>query len=161
MRLDVVVGGAPQALTTITDIGRGGTWNADGVILFSPTPSGPLFRVSASGGETTVATKLDRQTSHRFPFFLPDGRQFLFYAQGTPDTGGIHLGSLDSDAVTRLTDADTAGVYLTSLSAGSSGPVSLGGWLLWVRTGTLVAQRLDLNDRRSRASRLCPSGRRR
>ena len=32
----------------------------------------------------------------------------------------------------RLTAADTAGVYLSS------------GWLLWVRAGTLVAQRLDL-----------------
>ena len=34
--------------------------------------------------------------------------------------------------VHRLTPADTAGVYLAS------------GWLLWVRDGALVAQRLDL-----------------
>ena len=79
-----------------------------------------------------AVTKLDRQTSHRFPTFLPDGRQFLFYAQGTPETRGIYLGSLDSAETTRLTAADTAGVYLPS------------GWLLWVRAGTLVAQRLDL-----------------
>src|SRR5713226_3628445 len=43
-----------------------------------------------------------------------------------------YLGSLDSAATRRLTPADTAGVYLSS------------GWLLWVRSGTLVAQRLDL-----------------
>ena len=79
-----------------------------------------------------AVTKLDRQTSHRFPYFLPDGRQFLFYAQGTPETAGIYLGSLDSAETRRLTAADTAGVYLSS------------GWLLWVRAGTLVAQRLDL-----------------
>ena len=128
-RLDIG-GGAPQTLATAGS--RGGTWNADGVILFTPSVSGPLFRVPASGGQAVAVTKLDRQTSHRFPFFLPDGRQFVFLAQGTPETAGIYLGSLDSAETHRLTPADTAAVYLSS------------GWLLWVRAGTLVAQRLDL-----------------
>jgi serine/threonine protein kinase/Tol biopolymer transport system component len=132
-RLDIG-GGAPQSLAAVT-AGRGGTWNADGVILFSQNARGPLFRVPASGGEAVAATKLDRQTDHRFPVFLPDGRQFLFYVQGTPDTTGIFLGSLDSADIRRLTPADTAGVYLSS------------GWLLWVRGGTLVAQRLDLGQK--------------
>jgi Tol biopolymer transport system component len=77
-------------------------------------------------------TTLDRQSSHRFPQFLPGGRQFLFYAQGTPQTAGIYIGSLDSTETKRLTASDAAGVYM---------PL---GWLLWVRGGTLVAQRLDL-----------------
>jgi eukaryotic-like serine/threonine-protein kinase len=93
-RLDIG-GGAPQTLATVSTT-RGGTWNADGVILFTPAQGSPLFRVPASGGEAVAVTKLDRQTSHRFPFFLPDGRQFLFLAQGTPETAGIYLGSLDS-----------------------------------------------------------------
>ena len=59
-----------------------------------------------------AVTKLDRQSNHRFPFFLPDGRQFLFQAVGTPETAGIYLGSLDSAETWRLTTADTAGVYL-------------------------------------------------
>ena len=66
------------------------------------------------------------------PHFLPDGRRFLFYVRGAPDTTGIYLGALDGSAPTRLTPADSAGVYLPA------------GWLLWVRAGTLVAQRLDL-----------------
>jgi serine/threonine protein kinase len=49
--------------------------------------AGPLFRMPATGGQAVTVTKLDRQLSHRFPFFLPDGQQFLFYAQGTPETG--------------------------------------------------------------------------
>jgi serine/threonine-protein kinase len=68
--------------------------------------------------------------------FLPDGRQFLYFAVGTADTQGIYLGSLDSPTVTRLTTAASAGNYLA------------GGWLVWVREGVLVAQRLDLEQRR-------------
>jgi serine/threonine protein kinase len=123
-------GGPPQTLADAS--ARGGTWNADGVILFAQTINGPLFRIPASGGEAVAVT---RQGQHRFPQFLPDGRQFLFYALGTPDTSGIYLGSLDSGQTKRLTVADTAGVYAPS------------GWLVWVRGSTLVAQHLDLERR--------------
>ncbi len=135
-------GGAPQTFAT-AGASRGGTWNADGVILFAPTNGGPLFRVAASGGQAVAVTKLDRQLSHRFPFFLPDGRQFLFFAQGTPETAGIYLGSLESGDTKRLTLADTRGVYLQGLPGMME---MMGGWLVWVRAGTLVAQRLDLEQ---------------
>ena len=88
-------------------------------------------------------TTLDRQVSHRWPVFLPDGRHFLFYAQGPPDTGGIFLGALDAKTPTRLTAADTAGTYLPG-GPGRAEALGEGGWLLWVRGGTLVAQGLDL-----------------
>jgi hypothetical protein len=91
--------------------------------------------VSTSGGEALPATKLDRQNSHRWPYFLPDGRQFLFFAQGSPETQGIYLASLDSSETTRLTAAGASGVYM---------PL---GWLLWTRGETLMAQRLDLGRR--------------
>ena len=146
-RLDIG-GGAPQTLATVLQ-GRGGTWNADGVILFAPNFGGPLFRVAASGGEAVVATKLDRQVSHRFPVFLPDGRQFLLFAQGSPETAGIYLGSLESGDTKRLTPADTRGVYLQGLPGvpGVPGMMDMmGGWLVWVRAGTLVAQHLDLEQ---------------
>ena len=139
-RLDLG-GGAPQRLAAAGP--RGGTWNADGVILFAPSLTGTLSRIAAAGGDVAPATALDRQTSHRWPVFLPDGRHFLFYAQGGTDTGGIWLGALDATTRTRLTPADTAGTYLP----GGSGHADAGrdaGWLVWVRGGTLVAQRLDL-----------------
>ncbi|MEQ1580767.1 MAG: TIR domain-containing protein [Steroidobacteraceae bacterium] len=130
-RLDLG-GGAPQTLALAT-IGRGGTWSADGVILFTPNSASSLMRVAAAGGDAVAVTTLGpQQTSHRFPQFLPDGRRFLFYVRGAQDTAGIYLGALDGSAPTRLTAADNAGLYLPS------------GWLLWVRSGTLVAQRLDL-----------------
>jgi Tol biopolymer transport system component len=142
-------GGAPQTVAPAPGA-RGGTWNADGVILFAGSVSGPLVRVPASGGPPVAATTLaEQQAGHRLPSFLPDGRHFLFYAQGTPDTAGIYLGTLDAPDTHRLTAADVAGVFLPSVR--STGPgsaeartASEGGWLLWVRAGTLVAQRLDL-----------------
>jgi Tol biopolymer transport system component len=101
-------------------LAQGGTWNAEGVILFAPTSGSPLFRVSASGGDPVAVTKLDQRTSHGFPSFLPDDRHFLLHVQGAPETSGIYLGSLDTGETTRLTTADTGGAYLPS------------GWLLWV-----------------------------
>ena len=141
-RLDIG-GGAPQAVATAT-AARGGTWNAQGVILFAPN-LGPLLRVAASGGPTVAATTLEGQSTHRFPVFLPDGRHFLFFVPGAPDTAGIYLGALDSDAMTRLTPAETRGVYVPA-SAEARSAIE-GGWLAWVRDGALVAQRLDLGQR--------------
>ncbi len=149
-RLDLG-GGAPRALATAL-LGRGGSWNADGVVLFAPIIDSPLFRVAAAGGDAAPVTTLDRQDSHRFPVFLPDGQHFLFYAAGGPDTGGIHLGALEGGAPTRLTAADTAGTYLPAGAGRDGGPggaeaLREGGWLLWTRAGTLQAQRLDLARR--------------
>ena len=130
-RIDVG-GGLPQKLADVS-APRGGAWLADGVILFGPAQNNPLFRIPASGGPATPVTKLDppRQVSHHFPHVLPGGRQFLFFANGTPDTTGIYVGSLDSPDTTFLTTADSAGQYVPP------------GWLLFNRQGTLLARRFD------------------
>jgi Tol biopolymer transport system component len=129
-----VAGGAPQALATANGLGVGGSWNADGTILFPRQLAGPLWRVAAAGGEPVAVTQLDppRQVGHRHPQFLPDGRHFLFYAAGTSEAAGIHLGSLDGDVPTRLTAADSGGAFLPPDQ------------VVFVRQGTLVARRLDL-----------------
>ena len=109
-RIDVT-GGLVQIVSSAVP-GLGGTWGPDGVILFAPGFSGPLFRVPAAGGEPVAATTIAAgQSSHQSPVFLPGGRQFLFFAAGTGNARGIYVGSLDSGETTRLTDADTAGVY--------------------------------------------------
>jgi serine/threonine protein kinase/Tol biopolymer transport system component len=124
-------GGLPQTLATAGG-GRGGTWGVDGVILYAPSTSGSLYRVAASGGQATPVTKPDpSQPGHRFPQFLPDGRHFLFYAQGGPENQGIYIGSLDSFETKRVTAADTAGLYAAP------------GLLLFVRQGTLLARTFD------------------
>jgi serine/threonine protein kinase len=138
-RLDIGAG-PPQVLATASN-GRGGAWNADGIILFAPsggsTAASQLFRVAATGGgEPIPVTKLDPQALHRLPYFLPGGRQFLFFAVGSPDTQGIYLGSLDSKETTRLTFSDTGAAYLPT------------GWLAWMQAGTLRVRRLDVEGRK-------------
>ena len=133
-RLDVGgggAGGAPKILAPAIT-GRGGTWNADGVIVFAPSDGSHLMRVSAAGGTSAAMTTLGpQQLAHRFPHFLPDGRRFLFNVRHAGDTDAIYLGALDGSAPTRLTPADGRAEYLPS------------GWLLWLQAGALVAQRLD------------------
>jgi serine/threonine protein kinase len=130
-RLDL---GGTQPQELADSAGRGGAWNADGVILFARGGTGTLFRVPASGGESVAVTKLTTgQGSHRFPQFLPDGRRFLYYSQGSVESRGIYLGSLDSTESKRLTAAEAAGVFASP------------DWLLFVRQGALVARHVDLD----------------
>jgi hypothetical protein len=131
-RVDVA-GGPPQALAPAANP-LGGTWGADGTILFAPTTVSPLLRVAARGGETIAATEfLPRQTNHRGPFFLPDGRHFLFYAVGSaPDASGIYLASLDRPTPMRLTASESAAAFLPPDR------------ILFVQQGKLVARRLDV-----------------
>jgi hypothetical protein len=112
---------------------RNGAWNADGVILFTAT-SNNLSRVSASGGEPVAVTHLDppRQTQHRHPQFLPDGRHFLYHAIGTPEAAGIYVSSLDGGEPKRLAPADSAAIYLPP------------GMIVFVRGTSLMVQHLDL-----------------
>ena len=82
-RLDLV-GGAPRVLAD-APAGRGGTWNRDGVILFTANgsvgPASILLRVAATGGPATSVTHLAAgQGTHRWPQFLPDGTRFLFFS---------------------------------------------------------------------------------
>jgi Tol biopolymer transport system component len=139
-RVDIA-GGTPLALSPAS-AARGGTWNADGTILFTAT-LGPLTRVAASGGEPVVVTRLDppRQSQHLFPQFLPDGRHFLYYALGTPDAAGLYLASLEGGEPKRLAAADSSG---TSIGATSSSDQPM---ILFRRQTTLMAQRLDLKRR--------------
>ena len=119
--------------------GRGGTWNRDGMIVFSPDSLGTgLFRVSAVGGSPVEITKLDTtrfEESHRWPVFLPDGKHFLYLGanfSGELDKNAIILGSLDSQERRLLVS--------TSANAAYAEP----GYLLYMRDNkTLVAQPFD------------------
>ena len=130
--------------TPICDVpsGRGGTWNANGVIVYNAVNDGGLMRVSASGGAPAPLTTLDRsrsEDSHRFPWFLPDGRHFLFFVRSAArsDVRGIYASSLDDPSKKTL-------IALSDSSAIFAPIAGAAGALIWLRDRTLVAQRFDV-----------------
>src|SRR5262249_41297481 len=125
-----VTGGPAQTLCDVLN-GRGGTWNQDGAILFTPLNSG-LSRVSAAGGVPVVVTK-PKDGAPRTPSFLPDGRRFLMAASGSES--GIYLGSLDGKG-----DGKEP---LCRLLGDLSSAKYFNGHLLFVRDQTLMAQPVD------------------
>jgi eukaryotic-like serine/threonine-protein kinase len=133
----VDVFGAPPQTLSDAPVGRGGTWNADGVIVLAPFDNGPLFRVSANGGTSVQLTELDRSrqhVAHRHPHFLPDGRHFLYTVlSNKPEYSGIYVGSLDAKESRQQ-------IVNTMVKAVFAPPEHL----LFVRESTLMAQRLDL-----------------
>jgi Tol biopolymer transport system component len=139
-RLDLG-GGAPRTIASGGSFDSG-TWGADDVILYSN--EGQLSRVSAAGGAATVVNPLGPEIGYFGPSFLPDGKRFLFSAVGRPGSAGIYLGTLDGTSPTRLVSDVSRAMFLPS---GSGAPASPHGWLIWVRTSALVAQRLDLTTR--------------
>ena len=83
--------GFVQALADVGGVRGGGTWNANGVILFAPTIVGSLFRISASGGEAKEVTRVSgSEGGHVYPQFLPDARHFFVHS-GRYSEHGRHL----------------------------------------------------------------------
>ena len=133
-----VAGGSAQVICD-APIGRGGTWNAQGVIVFAPSIGGPLFRVSANGGIPEAVTQLDPSTGetiHRWPDFLPDGVHFLYLGRQTssnqPST--VYVGSLDSLSHKKILDTLSEAQYAAP------------GYLVYGRNNTLFAQRFDVSS---------------
>ncbi len=117
----------------ITPSPLGGAWGRDGTILFSTNPGNPIFRIAAAGGEFVAVTRFEssQQGLQSSPWFLPDGRHFLFFVSGQPEARGVYLGQLDGLESTRLLDAEAPAVYAAT------------GHLLFIREGKLLAQGFD------------------
>jgi eukaryotic-like serine/threonine-protein kinase len=120
-------------VVTICDAGQtpSGSWNADGVILFTSSDTS-IARVAATGGTPVNLTKVAAgERAHISPSFLPDGRHFLYTVStlGLKDSG-VFVGSLDSGQSTRVLDVPSNAQYSE-------------GYLLFLRGSTLMAQPFD------------------
>ncbi len=135
-----VSGGQVQTICDAPS-GRGGTWNKDGTIVFTPNAGtgGGLNRVSASGGTPTQISNPDRsrgEDTHRWPMFLPDGSHFIYLATnftGRKGVNAIFVGSLDSKEKRFVVEASANAAYAAP------------GYLLFYRDKTVLAQRFDLD----------------
>lgn len=124
----------PVVVCDVPSGARGGSWGTGGTILFAEGPRTPISRVSSKGGSPSAVTKIDesRHGSHRWPFMLPDGRHFLYLAVNflvpMHEDDGIYYASLDGKENRLLLKAHRSAEYAS-------------GRLLYVRDGTLLAQR--------------------
>jgi eukaryotic-like serine/threonine-protein kinase len=136
MKVDLA--GTPPLAVCDAANGRSGSWNRDGVIIFSPDTTTEIYRVPAAGGVTTPVTRLDTargETTHRWATFLPDGKRFLYmagsHATGTKsESNAIYLASLGSSERTLLLQVRSNVSYAS-------------GRLLYMRERILLAQRFN------------------
>ena len=134
-RIDIS-GGGPQ---TVCDAPSNvsGAWGRDGTIVFSRGVASGLYRVSAAGGTPVQLTTVDatrNEIEHTWPYFLPDGRHFLFLARNAlTEDSAISVGTIDSKETTRLLQAHSSMAYAPP------------GYLLFVRESTLMVQGFDAN----------------
>jgi Tol biopolymer transport system component len=129
-------GGPAQMLCDGTGTAADGTWNRDGVILFSTSDVGaPLQRVYAVGGECTVSTKPEGDSSHVSPMFLPDGKHFVYLVRrGEEAKRGLYVAALDNPAPRRVLADDSSAVFAPSTTGKKYG------YLLFLRGSDLMAQ---------------------
>jgi Tol biopolymer transport system component len=128
-------GGGPPLSIADAPSPRGGTWGKDGTIVFSPDQSGPLVRVSASGGPVTEVTALDDsigESTHRWPSFLPDGKHFLYLARVVQrdEHNAVRIGSVDGKVNRLIVNGESNAQYAN-------------GYILYGRETTLMAQPFD------------------
>ena len=120
-------GGPALSICDAAD-GRGGSWNRDDVIVFSPSGRS-LQQVSAAAGVPADVTRANGV--FRFPVFLPDGRHFLYLFSGLPvEQDGVYLSSLDGKENRRILAQQSSVVFAA-------------GHLLFIRQNTLMAEPFD------------------
>ena len=139
-----VTGGSPQTVCTLPNGAIGGSWNQDDVIVVG-SPQGGLVRCPASGGAASIVTQLDasrQESAHVLPWFLPDGRRFLYLSvsRAAPENSGIYVHSLDAPPGTtsshRILAAGFGAAYVPDGEREQ-------GHLLFMRDGALFAQAFD------------------
>ena len=124
-----VTGGDPVTVAGSAAAGnpRGGAWNVDGTIAFTPAPGTAIFGVNADGGTPQPLTKLDvarGEGAHHWPEFMPDGKAILY----TVGTG-------------TATSWDDREIVVESLSTGERHVVAHGTAARYVASGHLVVAR--------------------
>jgi serine/threonine protein kinase/Tol biopolymer transport system component len=132
-------GGPTQTLCSLPTSLYGGFWTRDDKIVFGVNSQIGLFQIAASGGMPAPLTQLESgEARHGYPSLLPDGKHFVYMSATSPTAGGIFLASLDAKPSEQGKKKLLSDVSPTALVE-SAGTV----YLLFLRAGTLMVQRLD------------------
>jgi Tol biopolymer transport system component len=133
----VPAAGGPAVLVSDAPGRFDGSWGRGDVILLDGSTGDSLLAVPATGGSVRPATVLDRaagETGHTWPFFLPDGKRFLFVANRSDPKDRrdhIKLGELGSTRSWDLGPCESRVEFAPPDR------------VLYVNDGTLVAHRID------------------
>jgi serine/threonine protein kinase/Tol biopolymer transport system component len=132
----VSLNGGPALDICKTPRPRGGSWGPE-EIVFAPDVVSGIFRVEPNAGSTPVqvTTVSADHTTNRWPFFLPDGKHFLYLASNhstaeASGRNGIYFASLDGKENHFVIPAESNAVYAR-------------GHLIWEQGGSLLAQVFD------------------
>ena len=91
-------GGAVQTLADASDT-RGGTWGADGTILYSPNPTSPLLRIPAAGG--TPSRAMGQENAAELQTWVPRAGRHSY-----------PTGSISSSSSLRVTAQPAGGIFI-------------------------------------------------
>ena len=131
-----IAGGAPVKVCDVqVGTGLSGSWGRNGDILFATVHGPRIWRVPAGGGAPVDALVPSDGIRSLWPRHLPDGRRFLYTEGLSSISGQIMLAEPDGRR-TPLVQAASQAQWVDP------------DWLLFVREGTLLAQRVDLDARR-------------
>jgi Tol biopolymer transport system component len=130
-----IAGGSPVVVCAAPG-GADLSWGSRGQILMDGRATDSIRVVAAGGGDLLPASRIDRDAGEAgaaWPCFLPDGEHFLFIGVNPRSlSGSIRLGKLGSLESKRIGESDGRVEYAP------------GGWVLYLRGSTLLAQKLDL-----------------
>jgi Tol biopolymer transport system component len=139
-----LTGGGAQTLCESPGLIIGGSSSRD-QILFGALGGTGIMSVPAAGGTPRAVTQVDlsrKERAHLMPFFLPDGRHFLYLRNSSAaEYAGVYVGSLDrapgDQPAKRLIATGTGASFM-------SGPEGRGS-VFFLRDGLLMAQEFDAN----------------
>ena len=125
--------GTPVTVSDVPNVRVSATWG-DGIILFAAVPGG-IYRVPAGGGPPVLERAVDREhgdINALWPWFLPDGRRFLYLTRQPDGRGRVMLAEVGKPTPTSVLSAVSNVQYVDP------------GYLVFARDGTLLAQRFDV-----------------
>ena len=135
-RLDLPDGAAVPLCDVPEGIGLTGTWGADGEILYASVEGDAIVSVSTRSGASSALITPDQSRDEvrvNWPWFLPDGRRFLYLSRLRDGSGQVTLGEQGQPPRSIL--AAVSNVQWVDPD-----------YLVFVRDGILVGQRFDLGS---------------
>ncbi len=135
------LGGTPVPIVATSERPGGGTWRADGTIVFATSEG--LYQVSENGGEPRLLVKPDprrKERAYAWPQFMPDGRSVLFTIVPDDSIDGAQIAVLDLNTLeTRIV-----------LKGGSAARYASTGHLVYASGQTLKAIAFDPDAQQTR-----------